>query len=170
MTAVLAYWRRHFLGVEAALAVAPALALLAWFVLGEGRECVDGLMSDVRGDVYRTTATISGTLLGFLIAVASLVLGFVSTERLTLLQTSQHYPAMWETFFQTTRVLGALTVTALVCLVFDKDGASLPWLVVPFVLFLSLSLVRLLRVIWILERIIGIVSRPSPTSPLESVR
>ncbi len=165
-----AYWRRHFLGVEAALAVTPALTLLVWFVLGEGRGCVDGLMSEVRADIYRTTATISGTLLGFLIAVASLVLNFVSTERLTLLRTSEHYPAMWETFFQTTRVLGALTVTALVCLVFDKDGASLPWLVVPFVLFVSLSLVRLIRVIWILERIIGIVSRPSPATPLESAR
>ena len=170
MISARAYWRRRFLGVEAAIAVAPALALLAWFVLGEGRECVDGLMSDVRADVYRTTATISGTLLGFLIAVASLVLNFVSADRLALLRTSERYPAMWETFFQTTRVLGALTVTALVCLVFDKDGASLPWLVVPFVLFLSLSLARLLRVIWILERIIGIVSRPSPASSLESTR
>lgn len=163
-----AYWRRHFLGVEAVLAVAPALVLVAWFVFGAGRECVDGLMSDVRADVYRTTATISGTLLGFLIAVASLVMSFVSTERLTLLRTSKHYPAMWETFFQTTRVLGALTVTSLVCLVFDKDGGSLPWLVVPFVLFFSLSLARLLRVIWILEQIIGIVSRPSSASPLRS--
>ena len=170
MTSARVYWRRHFLGVEAALAVAPALTLLAWFVLGDGRECVDGLMSEARADIYRTTATISGTLLGFLIAVTSLVLNFVSTARLALLRTSEHYPAMWETFFQTTRVLGALTVTALVCLVFDKDGASLPWLVVPFVLFLSLSLARLLRVIWILERIIGIVSRPSPSSSLETTR
>lgn len=163
-----AYWRRHFLGVEAALALVPALTLLVWFVLGDGRECVDGLMSGVRADIYRTTATISGTLLGFLIAVASLVLSFVSTERLTLLRTSEHYPAMWETFFQTTRVLGALTVTALVCLVFDKDGGSLPWLVVPFVLFLSLAFARLLRVIWILEQIIELVSRPSPASRLRS--
>ena len=170
MTSARAYWQRRFLGVEAAIAVAPALALLAWFALGEGQECVDALMSDVRADVYRTTATISGTLLGFLIAVASLVLSFVSTERLTLLRTSEHYPAMWDTFFQTTRVLGALTVTALVCLVFDKDEASAPWLVVPFVLLLSLSLVRLLRVIWILEQIIGLVSRPSPASSLGSSR
>ncbi|MXZ87436.1 MAG: hypothetical protein F4Z07_01100 [Dehalococcoidia bacterium] len=150
------------------MAIAPALTLLAWFVLGGGSECIDGLMSDVRADIYRTTATISGTLLGFLIAVASLVMSFVSTERLTLLRTSTHYPAMWETFFQAARVLGALTVTALVCLMFDKDGASEPWLVVPFVLFMSLSLARLIRVIWILEQIIGLVSRPSPASPLRS--
>ena len=154
-----AFWRRHFLHMEATVAALPPLVLLIWFVWLGGTEHVDDFITGVRTDLYRTTATVAGTLLGFSIAVASLVLNFVSAERLALLRTSEQYPSLWTTFFQTTRLLGALTLAALVCLVVDKDVSPVTWVIIPFSLFVSLAGIRLLRVIWILEQIIKLVSR-----------
>ncbi len=162
MKRVRVYWRRHFLELEAIVAVLPSLALLIWFVLFGGLVYMDDFMTGVRTDLYRTTVTVAGTLLGFSIAVASLVLSIVSAERLSLLRESEQYPSLWKTFFQTARLLGALTLTALVCLVVDKDESSLTWMIIPFFLFVSLSATRLIRVIWILEQIIMLVSRPEP--------
>ena len=162
MKRVRTLWRRHFLRLEATVAVLPSLALLAWFVLFGGIVWVDDFLTGVRTDLYRTTAAVAGTLLGFSIAVASLVLSFVPAERLSLLRESEQYPSLWKTFFQTTRLLGALTLTALVCLVVDKDESPLTWMIVPFCLFVSLSVARLMRVIWILEQIVMLVSRPEP--------
>lgn len=156
------FWRRHFMEVEALAAVLPNILLVIWLVFFDGMSAVNDLVSGNRANIYRTVASIAGTLLGFSIAVASLVLNFASSPRLAVVRRSRHYPELWKTFFQTTRFLGGLTVIALVCLIWDKDDAPLSWLVIPFCLFLSLAIVRLVRVIWILEQIIGIVSRPSP--------
>lgn len=156
------FWRRHFLEVETIAAVLPSVGLAVWLVFFEGMPVVNDLISGNRTNIYRTSATIAGTLLGFSITVASLVLNFASSPRLAVVRRSRHYPKLWKTFFQTIRYLGGLTIIALVCLVWDKDKEPFTWLIIPFFLFLNLSIVRLIRVIWILEQIIGIVSRPSP--------
>ena len=117
-------------------------------------------MSGNRGNLYRTIASIAGTLLGFSLAAVSLILSFSSSPRLALLQGSSHYPVLWKTFIQATKCLGALTITSLICLAVDKDNYPIVWLVVPLCLFLGLSTVRLIRVIWILEEFFNIVSIP----------
>lgn len=157
------FWQKHFLGVEAVIAAVPVVALATWFIAFEGATEVDEFLKGNRTSIYRTTAGIAGTLLGFSIAVASLVLNFSGSSRLALVRRSPHYPTLWKTFFQTTRFLGLLTATALVCLVWDRDNEPVAWLILPFCLFLGLSATRLLRVIWILEQIIELVSRPSPS-------
>ena len=156
------FWRRYFLEVETLIAVLPSIGLAIWLGFFEGMPVVNDLISGNRANIYRTSATIAGTLLGFSITVASLVLNFASSPRLALVRRSRHYPKLWKTFFQTIRCLGGLTIIALVCLTWDKENEPLTWLIIPLLLFLSLSIVRLVRVIWILEQIIGIVSRPSP--------
>lgn len=156
-------WREHFLVAEAGASAVPAVGVAIWFAFFGGESCIEDFIDGNRANIYRTTATIAGTLLGFSIAVASLVLSFASSERLAVLRRSKHYPALWKTFFQAIRLLGALTVTALVCLIWDKENAPLTWLVIPLLLFASLAAVRLLRVIWILEQIVTIVGKPSPS-------
>ena len=57
MKRVRVYWRRHFLELEAIVAVLPSLALLIWFVLFGGLVYMDDFMTGVRTDLYRTTVT-----------------------------------------------------------------------------------------------------------------
>ena len=156
------FWREYFLILEAGTSAIPSIVILIWFVVFGGEAHVAEFLDGNRTNIYRTTATIAGTLLGFSIASVSLALSFASSERLTVLRESQHYPALWKTFFQAIRLLGALTLSALACLIWDKDDAPIAWLVIPLCLFASLTFVRLLRVIWILEQIVTIVGKPSP--------
>lgn len=157
------FWERHFLGVEAVIAVSPAVALAFWMGY-EGEGCVEELLHGNRSSIYRALASVSGTLLGFTLASASFALNAVSSPRLEVLRNSRHYPALWQTFFQTTWFLGGLTIASLVCMIWDRDRGPTTWLVVPLVLFVCLCIVRLARTIWILERVIGIVTKPSPGS------
>ena len=162
MTGFLRFWRSHFLGLEAMVAAIPVIVFAVYLLAFDGQSRVDEFVYGNRTNIYRTVATIAGTLLGFSIAVASLVLNFVSSARLAVLRGSPQYPSLWKTFFQATRFLGALTLTALICLIWDRDTQPVTWLIVPVCLFAGLCVMRLLRVIWILEQIIGIVSKPSP--------
>ena len=153
-----AVWQRRFLGLEAAAATAPALALIAFFGWFDGAAQIDELLQDQRGVFYRTLATVSGTLLGFSLASASLVLTFVSSDRLALLRRSAHYGSLWKVFFQCIRSLGLLTVLSLAAIVIDRDEESFVWILVPMVGLVTFVSLRLLRVIWILEQIVRLVS------------
>lgn len=158
------FWRRHFLGMDALIAFGLAVALTIWYLSFEGTDYIEELLQGNRTNIYRTLASISGTLLGFSIASASLTLNAVSSPRLAVLRNSKHYPALWKTFFQTTWLLGALTLTSIVCMIWDRDSAPITWLVVPLVLLACLSVVRLAKMIWILQRVIGLVAKPSQDS------
>lgn len=157
------FWERHFLGADALIAVGLAAGLAIWMFF-EGKCQVEELVHGNRANIYRTLASVSGTLLGFTLASASFALNAVSSPRLAVLRNSRHYPALWRTFFQTTWFLGALTLTAIACMIWDRDNAPTTWLVVPLVLFVGLCVVRLARMIWILQRVIGLVAKPSPES------
>ena len=146
--------------MDAGIVFVLTLLLAVWFLCFDGEVYVDALMQDNRAIIYGTTATIAGALLGFSIAAASIVLGFSSNERLELVRGSAHYSTLWRTFFQTIWWLGGLTVIALVCLIWDKDSDPVSWFVIPFFLFFSLSVVRVARIIWILQRLVEIIIKP----------
>ena len=158
MRKVRAVWRRNFLGIESAVATTPALALVVYVGWFEGAAQLNELLQDQRGLVYRTLATISGTLLGFSLASASLVLTFVSSDRLALLRRSSHYGSLWKVFFQCIRALGLLTVMSLAAIVIDRDEAPFVWILAPMAGLATFVSLRLLRVIWILEQIVRLVS------------
>lgn len=148
------FWQRHFLVMDASLPVAIASALAIWHGQFEGSQHLEELLEGNRANVYRTVATISGTLLGFSLASASFALNAVSSPRLKVLRNSQHLPTLWKTFFQTTWFLGAACVMAVVCIIWDRETAPNTWLPIPLTLFAGLSVVRIMRTIHLLERII----------------
>ena len=159
------FWEKHFLGMEALVAVVLAVAFGAWFAFCGGTSFIDEFIHENRTDIYTTTAGIAGTLLGFSITAVSLILTFISSERLTILRESPAYPVLWKTFFQTIGVLGLLTITSLACLTVDKDGAPAVWFAIPLSFYffsMILSVLRFYRVVWILKRIIDILTKPKP--------
>lgn len=155
------FWEKHFLGIEALAAVVPAVALGVWFIFCGGTSFIDEFIHENRTAIYWTTAGIAGTLLGFSITAVSLILTFISSERLAILRGSSAYRSLWKTFFQTIHVLGLLTITSLVCLIVDNGSAPVIWFVIPVFFFLIiLSVLRLCRVVWILERIVDLLTKP----------
>ena len=163
MTHAILFWRRHFLGIEALVAVVLAVAFGVWFAFCGGTSFIDEFTHENRTDIYTTTAGIAGTLLGFSITAVSLILTFISSERLAILRGSPAYRVLWKTFFQTIGVLGLLTITSLVCLIVDKDGAPAVWFAIPLSFYffsMILSVLRFYRVVWILERIVNLLTKP----------
>ena len=164
MTVLPGFWRRHFLWTEAVVVIVLTISFSAWYFLWEGSAAVDDLLRDNKGNLYRTVATIAASLLGFSITATSIIFGLSSHERLELLRDSPHYPALWSTLIQTILSLAGLTVMTILSLLLDKDSSpvawSVSWLFVPFFFFVWLASVRLLRTVWLLDRLTRIISKP----------
>ena len=153
------WWSRHFLGAEftVAIAIAVTVALLAW--LPQTSSAFEAQIDGNRTDIYRTTAAIAGTLLGFSMTISTLVLGHWDSPRLRLLrQNQQRSHELWTTIRQATWFLAFLAVASMAAMIFDKDGAPCKAAMVPFLLMLSLTTARLGRSIWIIQEISRIMA------------
>ena len=159
MTLLPKFWRRHFLIVEVVVALVLSAAFAVWYFQHGGADATCKVLEGNRAAIYGAVASIFGSLLGFVITATSVVLGFSTSDKLAIVRESSEYPKLWKTFSSTIRTLALTTLVALVCLLFDKDTAPVQWLVMPLVVTLLVSLVRIMRIIWALEHIIGLVTR-----------
>lgn len=133
------------------------VALLAW--LPQTSLAFEAQIDDNRANIYKTTASISGTLLGFSMTISTLVLGHWNSPRLNLIrQNQQRSHELWTTLRQATWFLALLAIASVVAMILDKDGAPCKAAMVPFVLMLALTMVRLGRSIWIIQEISRIMA------------
>lgn len=133
-----------------------------WTEHGDGLQYVGGIVTNNRGAIYGALVSLFGTMLGFSIATVSIVLGFAGSERLLILRQSKHYPVLWTVFTSANAVLGLATIVALIGLVCDRDTKPVHLLMHLNILFLLLSLARIYRCVWVLEKIIKIITKPVP--------
>lgn len=146
--------------IELCLSFMISGVLLVWYMWLGGQHSVDELLQQNRSPIYGTLASIFGTLLGFIITVTSIVVGFAGSSQLRVVRESQHYSTIWAVFASATRALGLATVLALLALIFDRDTKPIPLLMFALVFAATLSLFRVLRAVWILENVIEIISKP----------
>jgi hypothetical protein len=161
---LLAFWKRRFLKVEFVFAILLTVIFTVWYYDFDGLTATSALLKDNRAVLFGTTASILGSLLGFVITATSIVLGFSTSDRLAVVRESAEYPMLWKTFSATIWALAFGTIAALTCLLFDRESAPVPWLTVLLVFAVLLSLLRIGRTIWVLEHIIALVTRPPPVS------
>jgi len=154
------WWRAHFLIIELGVATLLAIAFAVWASKFGGAAMVDEALRGNRGLLYGTLASISGSLLGFAITAASIVLGFSSSPRLRIIRESSNFPALWSVFFATIRALALATLVSLIALILDHDGAPnhLVLYLVAFVFLLAC--LRIARTVWVLENIISLLAQP----------
>ena len=157
-----AFWKKRFLFAELVLAILLALTFAIWYDAFNGATATSALLEGNRAALYGTTASILGSLLGFVITATSIVLGFSTSDRLAIVRESAEYPTLWKTFSATIRALAFGTIIALSCLLFDRDSAPTHWLTILLVFAVLLSLLRISRAIWVLEHIIELVTKPPP--------
>ena len=169
MTLYPQWWRKNFLLVEFCLAAAVFAALLGWWKLGMGESYLTTLVKSSRGQIYGTLASIAGSLLGFVITALSVVLAFSTSERLTVLRSSKYYKQLWDVFTSTIRVLGVTTLGWLAALFYDRELRPMPFILVVALGFSTLALLRLLRCIWVLERIVEVITA-KPTVETETLK
>jgi hypothetical protein len=153
------FWQRHFLMVEAAIALLCSTAFAVWFLRYDGASVTSCILQGNRAPFYGAMSSIFGSLLGFVITATSVVLGFSTSDRLAVVRESSEYPKLWKTFSSTIWSLALSTMIALACLLFDKDTAPTDWLLIPLFFSVLLSLLRIARTIWCLEQIISLVTK-----------
>lgn len=151
------WWRQNFLLAEFLVALMGTAGLLLWCLRGNGFQEIEKLVHGNRGQIYGTLASICGSLLGFVIATLSVVLGFTASRRLDILRKSKHYRQLWGVFTSAIRVLGFTTFAWLIALFIDRETCPrLPLLIVCFGATV-LAILRLARAVWVLERIVEIL-------------
>lgn len=161
---LLEFWRSHFLGVElAAAAICAGIAAVYFFVFA-GPSLADSAIFDNRETVYRTAATVGATLAGLTGTVVAIVFGLVRTERLQLLWESQQSEIVWKVFFGTIRCLGLFVIVSFVGLIVDHGCDPIVGMAVAFSYAALLSVFRLARSLWLLQRIVKIMAMPSPAN------
>jgi hypothetical protein len=148
------WWRQKFLVVEFWISILVASGLFVWWEYGDATKVLTDIVKGNRSTIYGTMASLSGSLLGFVIATQSIVLGFSGSERLKILRNSKYYEQLWKVFTSSIRVLGSTTLLWLVALFFDRETSSRPLLLICCLAVTFLALLRLARCVWVLERIV----------------
>ena len=153
------FWRKHFLGVELAIAFAATVVFYAWVRYAHGSRSINPLIGGQRSVVYSMLATLDGALLGFVIATTAIVLGFAPGERFEILRNSAHYRTLWRTFTSTIRSLALATAVAIAALLVDHDSHTNMLAMVLCAGTTLLSALRVWRSVWVLEGTIKVVTR-----------
>jgi hypothetical protein len=152
-------WSIHFLAVEFAigvLLVATTVVTDTWIWPG----WLDAVLSGDLGALWGTVAAISGALLGFVLAAASILAVVPDGPRVARLRASSQYPQLWRTYLSATWWFTFLTLAAIVQLVVQEPHSppQRPWIFVTL-LFSLVATFRLLRCIWILDKVLTLQGR-----------
>jgi hypothetical protein len=157
------WWAVHFLGAESVVALAVGLGFGYWLLKMGGDAVVDDLLGGRRSTIYGTLVSILATLLGFVLAVAAIVLSYVGGKRFQILRESKQYPKLWQTFTSAIRVLCLATVVALIALVVDRRPPQDAGVLMTLCVFTTTwAGLRVGRTVWALERIIAISTTSVP--------
>ena len=151
------WWRSHFLTVELAVALLITAVFVAWAQWFGGHVGIERILAKNRGGLYETLTSIFAVFLGFTITAKSIVLGFSESDKLQIVRKSKHYPKLWRVFKETIRVLGFATVVSLAGLVFSDDPVSVRWILYVVFGAAMLSTLRIIRTIWVLEKVVDIL-------------
>lgn len=153
------FWDKYFLPLEFLVSILLTACFIIWGELYSGRLVMDSLLEGNRSAVYGALAAIFGALLGFVITAVSIVLGYIASDKLTLVRESPHYEDLWRVYKAAMRSLAFATITGLLGLIFDREAYSLPFLFYLNIMTTTLAFFRLGRSIWVLENIIGLVTQ-----------
>ena len=117
------------------------------------------LINGIRQSFYSVIASVAGSLLGFTIAAISIAIAFMQSPRLDLVKKSQHYPMIYKTYLAAIKYLAFTTAVAIICLLVERGTAPKIWLTYACFWGVVVSALALLRSVWILEKIIGIITK-----------
>jgi hypothetical protein len=120
-----------------------------------GAAIVDASLHDRRATFYATLASITGSLLGFVITSISVVATAIQSDRFAPVRDSRHYPKLWQALFGSVRALAAATVVALLAVLIDQDKTPQHWYVDAVVLTLLWACARLGRSTMILRAVVA---------------
>ena len=157
---IVSLYRKNFLLAE--LILSFILVCLVYIYQGpQSHDVIVKWISLNKGEIYPLIATISGTLLGFVITGVSIIMAFTESGKLELLKKSKHYKTIYEVYFNTIKYLAFTTVISIVGLMIDSSWSI--YVLYAIIWSVIISSLRLWRCVWILENVIEIITKSANT-------
>ncbi len=162
MTRLNAWRKAHPLAGDT---IATIVIVAAVAGIGRLRGQTDELLAVLNGSrsaSYSAVASISGSLLGFVITSVSIIAAFGAMPKFEILRKSPQYAAIFGIFFDSIYWLASTTILALFGLVFDTDRAPMAILTCAALLVFSITAARVWRCVWILQKLAKVLAQPIP--------
>lgn len=122
-------------------------------------------LANQRGGLYSILLAVEATLLGFVIAVLTIVLAYAQAPRFEIVRNSPHWRALFASYTRTMRWSGYATLSLLIGLLIDRDQDPHPTVTGLCLASLLLSGSFLARMLWITERVVRVVTTTGARAP-----
>lgn len=143
-------YKRNFLNLELGLSILLGLGAI-WLLSFVD---LNSWLQTNRTTIYSLIATISTTLLGFVITGVSVLIAFSESEKLKLLRESAQFETIFIVYFSTIKFLAITALLSIFGIIFSTFFQNLIlYLVVWSIIISSL---RIYRCLWVLENIVKI--------------
>lgn len=150
------FFRLYFLKIELILSLL-IISLITYLIYRYlGFDILQSKLNNLRSSIYGTLISLSGALLGFVITGLSILLTTSSNPSMERLRKSKHYKTIFRIFFSTSKYLGLLLGLSILSLVFDTDENPTVFLSLITLWALIISTFRILRCLWVLEKVASI--------------
>jgi hypothetical protein len=155
MSAPRAWTRDYAHWVYATASVVAALALVRWTYVDN---FIREVLNDNRGDFYPAIVGLEGTILGFVLAALTIVLGYSQAPRFELLRRSRHWASIFRIYIRSVKWTGLALVAAISGLVFDRDDAPNPAISLVVAINAVGAAFWLCRVLYVTEGVVKVVA------------
>lgn len=159
--------RRTVLAVEMIIFV--GLFILLWRIVSihAVHRHLYSYLANQRSGLYTTLLTVEATLLGFIVAVLTIVLGYAQATRFEIVRRSPHWNALFDSYTRAMRWAAYATASFLVGLLADRDSDPHPVVTALCAASLLISVAVLARMLWVTERVVRVVITPGARKPGE---
>ena len=146
----LLYYKRHFLGIELGISVFITLIIVwllsfidlnTWLIIN-------------KTIIYSLIATISTTLLGFVITGISVLIAFSESEKLKLLRESAQFENLFKIYFSAIKYLAIAALISIFGIIFNDICPK--YIFYALIWAIIISSFRIYRCLWVLENIVKI--------------
>ena len=139
------------LWIEAGAPLILVCAFIGWVYFFGGKEIIQASQPHQMA-VLSALLGFCSTLLGFVIAVVAFLFGLVEKPAFRILRASRAYREHWAIFRGALRACAAASLISLVALVWGGSQGLPVWLFVALFGSVGWLLVRMGRVVWVLEK------------------
>lgn len=153
--------------VRELLCFAVLVVVLWWLGSRYGESALAAFLAHRRSDLYASLLGLEVTLLGFTVAVLAIVLGYSQAPRFEIVRRSRHWKGLFGSYTRAMRWTACAALGALAALLLDREDApNLPATVACFV-SLFFSVIFVVRMLWVTERVVAVVIAARPRAPGE---
>ena len=153
------WYKRHFIGADASAAATVAIIITLIIWLPGMEETVVQYSQDTRQALYRTIATIAGSLTGFTITVTTLILGNWGHQSLALIAQHPNRSKEIRTVLKhSTWSMATTMVASLVAIAIDINDTPNRIIMSATIIATIFSIVRLFEAIWLVQSIAAIIT------------